>query len=213
MRKNILTTLLVLLITLYATNSMARGYSKQSMSITVGGKNLTFEAPRGKCFIDNSTTFGKSMHEQFGDLHSQIVEKVLLAIILDCDTVSGSAGAHAPTGATSNAITIHWLNPVIGDELNVTKKQYFDIYEDYINSDNYFGTKKLIRTDKFIARYSEHTMKSSFEETKSFTATASTLIKNLPLEITRKSNDSRTDLQYEQEDMEDFVNLQIQINE
>ncbi len=210
MRKNTLTTLLVvLLITLCAPHNMAYGYSKQSMSLTVGSKNLTFEAPRGKCFADNSSPFGKSMHEQLGDLHNQIIEKVLLVIILDCNDISGGAG----TQATANATTIYWLNPVIGDVLDITKKQYFDVYEDYIDRNDYFGNKKLVRTDNFIARYSENTIKNSFEETKSFTATASTLIKNLPLEIITKSNNENTDLGYEQEDMEDFINLQIQINE
>ncbi len=213
MYKNILTILITLLIASYATNSFALPYSKQSLSLVAGAKTLTFEAPRRKCFIDHSSELGEGLYTQVGHTGGQYLEKILLTIIVDCDDLSNTLNVSDTGALTANSIKIYWLNPIIGDVLNITREEYFDLYEKHIREQGFFTERELIRTKNHVFHSSENLIQSDFGSSNSFTTTSSTLIKGIPIEISFKTNDKFIDLDQKEASVENFVRLQIQINE
>lgn len=101
---------------------------RRTLYAKAGEKTIVLEAPRGMCFLDGTKTSQKKLYHDYQSLVKKEGGQTMLAVFMSCDAIS-DAGISLPEGVLPGAVVISWLNPMIGEETDLSRQDYLDMRE------------------------------------------------------------------------------------
>lgn len=222
---SIVTTLLGLSIALAAKPNPID--YRRSLFVPVGQKMLVMEAPKGMCFLDPSQYGERKAYERLKDMAEKQGKDVFLGAFAPCLTVAGYGVSGNFDLDLLNAGTVTWLNPSVGEQTPLDRKEYLDGRAPSFRKSVETAFKAAAApNDKYTfdetPRVSENGMSLGFTADikmedvlyKSAGVVATTSLRHIPIEVMiRYTQKERHDREKIQRLADKFLAQQIALNE
>lgn len=193
---------------------------RRTLVVPVGQIKLLLEAPRGMCFIDQSSARENTLYRDVAEMVTKKSDQVLLAIFSACDSLANLGNSFVVKNPTLNVGTVSWLNPSIGERTGLSRQDYLDMREasfhQYVgNSANGLHLDTAVhRTDKNVSLGMTGELDIKFEKFKTAAVLTTTSIRQVPIEVMiRYTGDKLTSLDNIYPLMDKFIAQQIALNE
>ena len=102
---------------------------RRTLFVPVGQKTLKLEAPKGMCFLDQTSYSEGLIHKTFSDLIQKKGDQALLAVFADCNSLANYGGTVDISEILFNTGVVTWMNPSIGETTAMSRQDYLDMRE------------------------------------------------------------------------------------